>query len=70
MLFRSQITLSVYNVKGEIVRTLLNSNLTPGSYEMRWDGRSDRGVILSAGMYFIELKGTSFRETSKMIYLK
>ena len=65
-----QITLSVYNVKGEIVRTLLNSNLTPGSYEMRWDGRSDRGVILSAGMYFIELKGTSFRETSKMIYLK
>jgi len=65
-----QIKLSVYNVKGEIVRTLLNSNLTPGSYEMRWDGRSDRGVILSAGMYFIELKGTSFRETSKMIYLK
>ena len=51
-------------------RTLLYSHLDPGSYEMRWDGRSDKGVNLSAGMYFVELKGTSFRETNKMIYLK
>ena len=65
-----KVRLSIYNVKGEMVRTLLNSHLDPGSYEMRWDGRSDRGVILSAGMYFVELKGTSFRETNKMIYLK
>ena len=65
-----QITLSIYNVKGEMVRTLVNSYLDPGSYEVRWNGRSDSGVNLSAGMYFIELKGTNFRETNKMIYLK
>ena len=65
-----QVRLIIYNVKGEIVRTLLNSNLNPGSYEVRWNGRSDSGIDISAGMYFIELKGTSFRETSKMIYLK
>ena len=65
-----QITLSIYNVKGEKVRTLVSSHLNPGSYEVRWDGKSDRGVVLSAGMYFIELKGTNFRETNKIIYLK
>ena len=65
-----QVRLIIYNVKGEIVRTLLNSNLNPGSYEVRWNGRSDSGINMSAGMYFIELKGTNFRETNKMIYLK
>ena len=65
-----KIRLSIYNVKGEMVRTLVNSNLNSGSYEVRWNGRSDSGINMSAGMYFIELKGTSFRETNKMIYLK
>ena len=65
-----KVRLSIYNVKGEMVRTLVNSYLDPGSYEVRWNGRSDSGVNLSAGMYFIELKGTNFRETNKMIYLK
>ena len=64
------IRLSIYNVKGEMIRTLINSNLNPGSYEIRWNGKSDSGVISSAGMYFVELKGTNFRQTSKMIYLK
>ena len=65
-----RVNLSVYNIKGEMVRTLVNSNLNPGSYEVRWDGRSESGINMSAGMYFIELKGTNFRETNKMIYLK
>ena len=65
-----QVRLIIYNVKGEIVRTLLNSNLNHGSYEVRWNGRSDSGINMSASMYFIELKGTNFRETNKMIYLK
>tara|TARA_B100000035_G_scaffold285421_1_gene268967 strand:- start:225 stop:833 length:609 start_codon:yes stop_codon:yes gene_type:complete len=65
-----QITLMIYNIRGEMVRTLVNSNLNPGSYEVRWNGKSDSGINMSAGMYFIELKGTNFRETNKMIYLK
>jgi len=65
-----QVNINIYNIKGEMVRTLVNSNLNPGSYEVRWDGRSVSGINISAGMYFIELKGTNFRETSKMIYLK
>ena len=65
-----QIRLSIYNIKGEMVRSLINTKLDPGSYNMLWDGRADSGVNMPAGMYFIELKGSNFRETGKMIYLK
>ena len=65
-----QIRLSVYNIKGEMVRSLVNSNLDPGSYNIRWNGKTDSGINMPAGMYFIELKGSNFRETGKMIYLK
>ena len=65
-----QIRLSIYNIKGEMVRSLVNSNLDPGSYNIRWNGKTDSGINMPAGMYFIELKGSNFRETGKMIYLK
>ena len=65
-----QIRLSIYNIKGEMVRSLVNSNLGPGAYNVRWNGKTDSGVNMPAGMYFIELKGSNFRETGKMIYLK
>jgi hypothetical protein len=65
-----QIRLSIYNIKGEMVRSLVNSNLGPGAYNIRWNGKTDSGVNMPAGMYFIELKGSNFRETGKMIYLK
>ena len=67
---QDQIRLSIYNIKGEKVRSLVNSNLAPGSYNIRWNGKTDSGVNTPAGMYFIELEGNNFRETGKMIYLK
>ena len=65
-----QIKLSIYNIKGEKVRSLVNSNLAPGFYNIRWNGKTDSGVNTPAGMYLIELEGKNFRETGKMIYLK
>ena len=65
-----QIRLSIYNIKGEMVRSLVNSNLVPGAYNIRWNGKTDSGLNMPAGMYFIELEGSNFRETGKMIYLK
>ena len=53
-----------------MVRSLVNSNLGPGAYNIRWNGKTDSGLNMPAGMYFIELKGSNFIETGKMIYLK
>ena len=46
----------IYNSLGHPVKTLLNQHLTKGNYQFEWDGRSDNGVLLPDGMYFVEIK--------------
>ncbi|MBN2415303.1 T9SS type A sorting domain-containing protein [bacterium] len=45
------VTLTVYNLLGQKVRTLVNGNRTPGSYSVTWDGRDDAGRLLSSGVF-------------------
>ncbi|MRR08746.1 hypothetical protein EG831_01365, partial [bacterium] len=45
------VTLTVYNVAGQRVRTLLDERQPIGAHAMRWDGRNDAGQKLSAGVY-------------------
>ena len=47
--------LAVYNVAGQRVRTLADAVLPAGSHAASWDGRDDRGVRVSAGVYFCRL---------------
>ena len=67
---RSQVTLTVYNVLGHRVATLVNENLPVGRYETEWDGRSESGVEAASGIYFYRLHTESFTQTKKMILLK
>jgi len=64
------IQLTIYNILGEKVNTLVNKKLDPGMYNIRWNGLSDAGRLMPAGLYFYELKGRDFRDTGKMLFLK
>jgi hypothetical protein len=64
------VKLSVYNILGQKVRTLLNSDLTAGSYTAKWDGRDDYGFSVSSGVYFFQLESGSFNMTKKMVLMK
>ena len=64
------IQLTVYNILGERVNTLVDDNLSPGLYKINWDGMSDSGHRMPAGLYFYELRGAKFRDTGKMLLLK
>jgi hypothetical protein len=46
------VRIAVYDVSGRPVATLVSRALDPGYYEVRWDGRSDRGSDVSSGVYF------------------
>ena len=59
------VSVKVYDVLGNEVRTLVNENKPAGSYSIEFDG-SD----LSSGMYFYKLTTDSFNEVRKMILLK
>ena len=64
------ITLSVYDAAGRIVRTLLSGELAPGSHSVEWDGRDDAGRRLASGVYLYRLSSTEGSEARKMVLLK
>ena len=63
-------TLKIYNVRGQLVRTLVDEEKPPGSYSVVWDGRDQRGYEVSSGIYFYQLKTKGHSEVRKMILLK
>ncbi len=60
-----QTFLSVYDVTGREIQTLVNEKLNPGSYEVSFDGSK-----LSSGVYFYRLTAGDFSETKKMLMIK
>jgi len=67
----SVVKIYVYNIKGEKVRTLVNTRKDPGYYEIGWNGRDDNNRILSSGIYFYKLQvGNKVIDTKKCLILR
>jgi len=64
------VTLRIYNVIGQLVRTLVNGTFAPGSYIAVWNGDNDAGVKVSTGAYFYELKAGNFTAVKRMTLTK
>ncbi|MCM2271315.1 MAG: T9SS type A sorting domain-containing protein [candidate division Zixibacteria bacterium] len=67
---RSLVSLTIYNLLGQEVRRLVNSELTAGEYRVEWDGTDDGGHIVSTGIYFYRLEVGSIAQTRKMLLVK
>jgi hypothetical protein len=65
-----QVRLSVYNVLGQQVRTLINQEMTEGPHSVTWDGRSDNGSPAASGIYFYRIQANDYVDTRKMTLLK
>jgi len=63
-------TIEVYNIKGQKVRTLVNSSFSAGQHKTVWNGRTDNGTPVSSGMYFFRMKSGNFTATRKIILMK
>ena len=67
----ADVELTVYNVVGQPVRTLVAESQSAGRYVVEWDATDDRGYSVSSGMYFYRLQaGDAFRQVKKMLLLK
>ena len=66
----SQVTISVYDMLGRFVKTLVNSTQEPGIKTIQWDATNEQGNRVSAGVYIYKLKAGDFMETKEMILLK
>lgn len=66
----SQVELSIFNVLGQEVRSLVNQSMEAGSHKIMWDGRDGSGSQVSSGVYFYRLAAGSYSQTKKMMLLK
>jgi peptidyl-prolyl cis-trans isomerase A (cyclophilin A) len=62
--------LIIYDLKGQLVKTLISELLDPGRYNLIWDGTSENGNQVSSGVYFYQLKTGNFTNTKKAVLLK
>jgi hypothetical protein len=67
---RGHATLSVYNILGRRVATLVDRELPAGHHTITWDGRADDGNIPATGIYLYRLTANGFTQTRKMVLLK
>ena len=70
ILDESNVELSIYNIKGQKVKQLVNDQLSTGEHSVVWDGRDDNNLPVGSGVYFYKLKAGDFEKTRKMILLK
>ena len=64
------VKLGVYNLRGQLVRTLVNEAKSAGDHRVVWDGKDERGNTMSSGIYFYRLDTGKHSETRKMMLMK
>lgn len=67
---RSYVTIEVFNVLGQKVRTLVDREESAGSYSITWDGTGSSGQTVSTGVYLYRFQAGEHVETKKMLLLK
>ena len=67
---RARAQLTVYDVHGARVRTLVDREMGPGMHEVDWDGINDRGQRVASGVYHYELRAGTESATRRMVLLK
>ncbi len=65
-----KVTLKVYNILGQEVRTLVNKNETAGFKSVVWDGKDNAGRMVSSGLYIYRIEAGKFVKSHKMMFLK
>jgi hypothetical protein len=70
------VVLKVFNIRGQVVRTLVNELKGPGYYSVIWDGANDNGSAVSSGIYFCQMytpanpNGGQFIKAMKMVKIR
>ena len=66
----SRVSLVIYNLLGEEVKTLVDETKGPGHHVTVWDGTNNFGQGVTSGVYFYTLRTGEIQETQKMVLIK
>ncbi len=62
--------LTIFNLLGQKVATLVDERQTAGRYLVKWSGRDDFGISVASGIYVYKIEAGDFVETKKMLLLR
>ena len=65
-----QVAIGIYNVKGQLVKSLVNEVQAKGNYQQSWDGTDSQGHRVSSGVYFILMRTEDYQRTIKVLLSK
>lgn len=65
-----EVSLQIFNVKGQLVKTLLNESKTAGTHQVIWNGTDNSGKPISSGVYYYKITAGKYSSTRKMILMK
>jgi hypothetical protein len=66
----SLVSIKIYNVLGQEVKTLVNSRLQAGNYTAQWNGENNSGRTVASGVYIYRVEAGQYVKTMKMMLLK
>lgn len=66
----SDVELSIYNLQGQHVKSLVHTTQPPGAHSVPWDGTDDTGKDVASGIYFYRLKTDELSKTMKLALIK
>jgi hypothetical protein len=66
----ADVSLRIYDVRGALIRTLIERRMDAGAYETAWNGTDSKGAPVASGVYFYRLMSEGRELTRKMILLR
>ena len=67
---QASVKIAIYNVAGELVRTLVNDDMSAGNYRLMWNATDNNGRMVSSGVYIYRMQAGKFVSSRKMLLLK
>jgi hypothetical protein len=64
------VTIRIFNVLGQVVTTLTDQQMQPGSYLARWNGKDRQGLAVNSGVYFYKMEAGRFSEVKKLMLMR
>ncbi|MCB0299506.1 MAG: T9SS type A sorting domain-containing protein, partial [Calditrichaeota bacterium] len=66
----SFVKLSIYNILGDLVKSLVSETQAPGEKVILWDGTNQSGAAVASGFYFYKLSAGDVQQTRRMLLIR
>ena len=67
---KADVQLTVYDVAGRRIRSLVQSTTDSGVHEVRWDGNNDAGAVMGSGVYILRFETLDIASSNKFVFIK